>query len=172
MIRILLTLFIFLAPEIYSAPSNQGKTINTWVYYEFLRIEEKEAQKRFAEVEEDYLELIYESTWSSRSFDHAVILKRYGFFLIRQDRAEEGLEFIEWALRKRALEDRDVHNLQYVVGQINASLGNYELALDKLMKWYQVGQARNYDLTPKGIALIGICPVSYTHLTLPTMMSV
>ena len=25
------------------------------------------------------------------------------------------------------------------------------------MKWYQVGQARNYDLTPKGIALIGIC---------------
>ena len=157
MIRILLTLVIFFAPEIYSAPSNQGKTINTWVYYEFLRIEEKEAQKRFAEVEEDYLELIYESTWSSRSFDHAVILKRYGFFLIRQDRAEEGLEFIEWALRKRALEDRDVHNLQYVVGQINASLGNYELALDKLMKWYQVGQARNYDLTPKGIALIGIC---------------
>ena len=25
------------------------------------------------------------------------------------------------------------------------------------MKWYNVGQARNYDLTPKGIALIGIC---------------
>ena len=157
MIKILLIFSLAISPVLFSAPSNAGKTINTWVYYEFLRIEEKEAQKRFDEVEADYLELIYENTWSSRSFDHAVILKKYGFFLIRQDRAEEGLEFIEWALRKRALEDRDIHNLQYVVGQINASFGNYELALEKLMKWYEVGNARNYDLTPKGIALIGIC---------------
>ena len=142
MIKFLFLLSLIFSSNIFSAPSNAGKTINTWVYYEFLRIEEKEAQKRFAEVEEDYLELIYENTWSSRSFDHAVILKKYGFFLIRQDRAVEGLEFIEWALRKRALEDRDIHNLQYVVGKINASLGNYELALEKLLKWYEVGQAR------------------------------
>ena len=141
----------------FSAPSNSAKTIETWVYYELLRIEEKESQKRYEEVEEDYRELIYESGWSSRSFDHAVILKKYGFFLIQRDRAEEGLEYIEWALRKRALEDRDAHNLEYVVGQINASFGNYEKALKKLLAWYDLGERRNWDLTPKGIALIGIC---------------
>ena len=155
--KIFLFLVLLTSPLAYSAPSNTAQTINTWVYYEFLRIEEKEAQKRYAEVEADYLELIYENTWSSRSFDHAVILKRYGFFLITQDRPEEGLEFIEWALRKRALEDRDEHNLQYVIGQINASLGNYEYGLEKLLGWYKLGKARNYDLSPKGIALIGIC---------------
>ena len=140
-----------------AAPSNSAKTIETWVYYELLRIEEKESQKRYDEVEADYRELIYESGWSSRSFDHAVILKKYGFFLIQRDRAEEGLEYIEWALRKRALEDRDAHNLEYVVGQINASFGNYEKALTKLLGWYDLGERRNWDLTPKGIALIGIC---------------
>ena len=83
MIKVLLIFILIFAQGVFSAPSNAGKTINTWVYYEFLRIEEKEAQKRFAEVEEDYLELIYESTWSSRSFDHAVILKKYQYYCLR-----------------------------------------------------------------------------------------
>ncbi len=143
--------------DTFSAPSNAAKALESWVYYALLRIDEKESQKRYAEVEEDYRELIYQSGWSTRSFDHAIILKKYGFFLIQRDRAEEGLEFIDWALRKRALEDRDAHNLEYVVGQINASLGNYEKALEMLLGWYDLGQRRNYDISPKGIALIGIC---------------
>ena len=52
MIKFLFLLSLIFSSNIFSAPSNAGKTINTWVYYEFLRIEEKEAQKRFAEVEE------------------------------------------------------------------------------------------------------------------------
>ena len=50
MTKLLLIFSIVFAPIIFSAPSNAGKTINTWVYYEFLRIEEKEAQKRFADI--------------------------------------------------------------------------------------------------------------------------
>ena len=86
--------------DTFSAPSNAAKALESWVYYALLRIDEKESQKRYAEVEEDYRELIYQSGWSTRSFDHAIILKKYGFFLIQRDRAEEGLEFIDWALRK------------------------------------------------------------------------
>ena len=56
MIKVLLIFILIFAQGVFSAPSNAGKTINTWVYYEFLRIEEKEAQKRFAEVEEGTLE--------------------------------------------------------------------------------------------------------------------
>ena len=60
-------------------------------------------------------------------------------------------------MRKQALEARDAHNVQYVVAQISASLGEYEKALDYLLDWYRVGVNRRFDLTPKGIALIGIC---------------
>ena len=45
MIKFLFLLSLIFSSNIFSAPSNAGKTINTWVYYEFLRIEEKEAQK-------------------------------------------------------------------------------------------------------------------------------
>jgi tetratricopeptide (TPR) repeat protein len=140
----------------YAAPSNNENTISGWVYYEFLSIEDKLEQGRYAEVEADYLDLL-DNTWSSRSFDHAVILKKYGFYLVSRDRVPEGLRHLQWSLRKQALEARDAHNVQYVVAQISASLGEYEKALDYLLDWYRVGVNRRFDLTPKGIALIGIC---------------
>ena len=139
-----------------AAPSNNENTISGWVYYEFLSIEDKLEQGRYAEVEADYLDLL-DNTWSSRSFDHAVILKKYGFYLVSRDRVPEGLRHLQWSLRKQALEARDAHNVQYVVAQISASLGEYEKALDYLLDWYRVGVNRRFDLTPKGIALIGIC---------------
>ena len=140
----------------YAAPSNNENTISGWVYYEFLSIEDKLEQGRYAEVEADYLDLL-DNTWSSRSFDHAVILKKYGFYLVSRDRVPEGLRHLQWSLRKQALEPRDAHNVHYVVAQISASLGEYEKALDYLLDWYRVGVNRRFDLTPKGIALIGIC---------------
>ena len=147
---------LFSISYIDAAPSNNENTISGWVYYEFLSIEDKLEQGRYAEVEADYLDLL-DNTWSSRSFDHAVILKKYGFYLVSRDRVPEGLRHLQWSLRKQALEARDAHNVQYVVAQISASLGEYEKALDYLLDWYRVGVNRRFDLTPKGIALIGIC---------------
>ena len=154
--NILLTFIILSSSFIYSAPSNSENTISGWVYYDLLSIEDKMQQGRYAEVEADYKDML-DNTWSSRSFDHAVILKKYGFFLISQDRVLEGLGYLQWSLRKKALEPRDSHNIQYVVAQVNASLGKYEEALDYLLEWYKIGKNRRFDLTPKGIALIGIC---------------
>ena len=135
---------------------NRNNTLKSWVYYELLSIDAKIAEGRFAEAEEDYLEMVNEY-WPSRSFDHAIILKNYGFFLIQQDRPDEGLKFLEWSLRKRALEDRDEHHLYYVISQIIASNGDYQKALNYLLDWYDKGKRRNYELTPKGVALIAIC---------------
>ena len=154
--NILLTFILLSSSFIYSAPSNNENTISGWVYYDLLSIEDKMQQGRYAEVEADYKDML-DNTWSSRSFDHAVILKKYGFFLISQDRVLEGLGYLQWSLRKKALEPRDSHNIQYVVAQVNASLGKYEEALDYLLEWYKIGKNRRFDLTPKGIALIGIC---------------
>ena len=154
--NILLTFIILSSSFIYSAPSNSENTISGWVYYDLLSIEDKMQQGRYAEVEADYKDML-DNTWSSRSFDHAVIVKKYGFFLISQDRVLEGLGYLQWSLRKKALEPRDSHNIQYVVAQVNASLGKYEEALDYLLEWYKIGKNRRFDLTPKGIALIGIC---------------
>ncbi len=147
---------LFTTSILHAAPSNSENTISGWVYYDFLSIEDKMEQGRYAEVEADYLDLL-DNTWSSRSFDHAVILKKYGFFLVSQDRVPEGLKHLQWSLRKQALEPRDEHNVKYVVAQISASLGQYEEALEYLLDWYKVGKNRRFDLTPKGIALIGIC---------------
>ena len=135
---------------------NRNNTLKSWVYYELLSIDAKIAEGRFAEAEEDYLEMVNEY-WPSKSFDHAIILKNYGFFLIQQDRPDEGLKFLEWSLRKRALEDRDEHHLYYVISQIIASNGDYQKALNYLLDWYDKGKRRNYELTPKGVALIAIC---------------
>ena len=154
--NILLTFILLSSSFIYSAPSNNENTISGWVYYDLLSIEDKMQQGRYAEVEADYKDML-DNTWSSRSFDHAVILKKYGFFLISQDRVLEGLGYLQWSLRKKALEPRDAHNIQYVVAQVSASLGKYEEALDYLLEWYKIGKNRKFDLTPKGIALIGIC---------------
>ncbi len=154
--NILLTFILLSSSFIHSAPSNNENTISGWVYYDLLSIEDKMEQGRYAEVEADYKDML-DNTWSSRSFDHAVILKKYGFFLISQDRVLEGLGYLQWSLRKKALEPRDAHNIQYVVAQVSASLGKYEEALDYLLDWYKIGKSRKFDLTPKGIALIGIC---------------
>ena len=61
---------------------NRNNTLKSWVYYELLSIDAKIAEGRFAEAEEDYLEMVNEY-WPSKSFDHAIILKNYGFFLIQ-----------------------------------------------------------------------------------------
>tara|TARA_B100000795_G_scaffold65884_1_gene44965 strand:+ start:10078 stop:11298 length:1221 start_codon:yes stop_codon:yes gene_type:complete len=154
--HLLLLSLLFSLGIAHTAPSNNETTISGWVYYDFLGIDDKLEQGRYAEVDADYLDLL-DNSWSSRSFDHAVILKRYGFFLVSQDRVPEGLKHLQWSLRKKALEDRDAHNVKYVVAQISASLGKYEEALEYLLDWYKVGKKRRFDLTPKGIALIGIC---------------
>ena len=83
-----------------TAPSNSENTISGWVYYDFLSIEDKLEQGRYAEVEADYKDLL-DNTWSSRSFDHAVILKKYGFFLVSRDRVPEGLKYLQWSLESK-----------------------------------------------------------------------
>ena len=92
----LFILLLFSASFINAAPSNNENTISGWVYYDFLSIEDKLAQGRYAEVDADYLELINDNSWSSRSFDHAVILKKYGFFLVSMDRVPEGLKHLQF----------------------------------------------------------------------------
>ena len=40
--------------------------------------------------------------------------------------SKESLKFLEWSLRKRALEDRDEHHFYYVISQIIASNGDFQ----------------------------------------------
>jgi hypothetical protein len=51
----LLFLSLFFTTSIlHAAPSNSANTISGWVYYDFLSIEDKMEQGRYAEVEADY----------------------------------------------------------------------------------------------------------------------
>ena len=95
---------------------NRNNTLKSWVYYELLSIDAKIAEGRFAEAEEDYLEMVNEY-WPSKSFDHAIILKNYGFFLIQQDRPDEGLKFLEWLTSKKAQKIYSEINYEYPVNK-------------------------------------------------------
>ena len=117
-------------------------------------------ENRNVEVEADLLDLL-DDDFESRSYNHAVLLKKYAFFLITQDRTDEGLLYLKAALKKRALEAIDTHNIMYVIAQITASQGNYQEAIDYLLEWMELGNNRKFALNPRGIALIGI---SYAQL--------
>jgi len=157
--NLLFTLILISSVFVYAVPQS-GNTLSTYYYYELIKLDKKMLENRYEEVEADFLDLLNDE-FESRSYNHAVILKKYAFFLITQDRADEGLSFLKAALNKRALEAIDTHNIMYVIAQISASKGNYQEAIDYLLEWKELGTNRRFPLNPKGIALIGI---SYAQL--------
>ena len=78
---------------------NQNNTLKSWVYYELLIIDAKKPEEGLLKLKKIILRWLM-NTGPSKSFDHAIILKNYGFFLIQQDRPDEGLKFLEWSLKK------------------------------------------------------------------------
>ena len=67
----LLFLSLFFTTSIlHAAPSNSANTISGWVYYDFLSIEDKMEQGRYAEVEADYLDLLDNTC----HLDHLIML--------------------------------------------------------------------------------------------------
>lgn len=158
--NILYILIFISSASLYAVPQSSNNTLSTYYYYELIKIDKKLMEGRYVEVEASLLDLL-DDNFESRSYNHAVILKKYAFFLITQDRADEGLSFLKAALNKRALEAIDTHNITYVIAQITASKGNYTEAIDYLLEWKELGINRRFPLNPKGIALIGI---SYAQL--------
>ena len=156
-----LFILIFTASAlVYAVPQSSSPTLSTYYYYELIKIDKKMLENRNVEVEADLLDLL-DDDFESRSYNHAVLLKKYAFFLITQDRTDEGLLYLKAALKKRALEAIDTHNIMYVIAQITASQGNYQEAIDYLLEWMELGNNRKFALNPRGIALIGI---SYAQL--------
>ena len=156
-----LFILIFTASAlVYAVPQSSSPTLSTYYYYELIKIDKKMLENRNEEVEADLLDLL-DDDFESRSYNHAVLLKKYAFFLITQDRTDEGLLYLKAALKKRALEAIDTHNIMYVIAQITASQGNYQEAIDYLLEWMELGNNRKFALNPRGIALIGI---SYAQL--------
>ena len=156
----LFILILVSSVAVYAVPQSSNNTLSTSYYYELIKIDKKMLENRNEEVEADFIDLL-DDDFESRAYNHAVILKKYAFFLISQDRADEGLSFLKAALKKRALEAIDTHNIIYIIAQITASQGNYQEAIDYLLEWMELGNNRRFPLNPKGIALIGI---SYAQL--------
>jgi tetratricopeptide (TPR) repeat protein len=156
----LLILILISSALAYAVPQSSSPTLSTYYYYELIKIDKKMLENRNEEVEADLLDLL-DDDFESRSYNHAVLLKKYAFFLITQDRTDEGLLYLKAALKKRALEAIDTHNIMYVIAQITASQGNYQEAIDYLLEWMELGNNRKFPLNPRGIALIGI---SYAQL--------
>ena len=66
-------------------------TITEFVYYELLRFD-KSFQDGNLNKAEDILINLIEQDWRRDSYDKAVIARTFGFYLIQQERYDEGFE--------------------------------------------------------------------------------
>ena len=92
--------------------------------------------------------------WSSRSYDHFVILRTYAYFLISYDRNEEALQYLRRASLKRDMPPYDMFELNFTLGQVYYVNGDRENAKKTLLKWVAIGEKNDLDLKPEGYAIL------------------
>ena len=87
--KLVLTTFLIIFLSFYS--KSDAPTLNQWVYYELVRFDTRFEQGDLKEAEEILFGL-YEQNWRRDSYDKAVIARTFGFYLIQQERYDEGFE--------------------------------------------------------------------------------
>ena len=87
--KLVLTTFLIIFLSFYS--KGDAPTLNQWVYYELVRFDTRFEQGDLKEAEEILFGL-YEQNWRRDSYDKAVIARTFGFYLIQQERYDEGFE--------------------------------------------------------------------------------
>jgi hypothetical protein len=75
----LLILILISSAFAYAVPQSSSPTLSTYYYYELIKIDKKMLENRNEEVEADLLDLL-DDDFESRSYNHAVLLKKYAFF--------------------------------------------------------------------------------------------
>ena len=145
--------FLFLILIVSFNVSAAEQAITQWVYNTLER-----AQANLDKGNVEAAERIYydysNDTWSSRSYDHFVILRTYAYFLLSFDRNEEALRYLKQASLKRDMPPYDIFELNFTLGQVYYVTGDRENAKKTLLKWVEIGEKNKLDLKPEGYAIL------------------
>ena len=136
--------FLFLILIVSFNVSAAEQAITQWVYNTLER-----AQANLDKGNVEAAERIYydysNDTWSSRSYDHFVILRTYAYFLLSFDRNEEALRYLKQASLKRDMPPYDIFELNFTLGQVYYVTGDRENAKKTLLKWVEIGEKEMKD---------------------------
>ena len=138
---------------ILSVTLHSQEAIQQWVYNTLERAQLNVDKGNLEAAEKIYYDYAT-STYSSKSYDHFVILRTYGYFLLQQDRNEEALKYLKLADQKRKMPPMDVFNLKFILGQIYYVEGQKEEAKKSFLEWIQIGEDNEFDLRPEGYATL------------------
>ena len=125
--------------------SAADQAITQWVYNTLERAQANLDKGNLEAAERIYYDYAND-TWSSRSYDHFVILRTYAYFLISYDRNEEALKYLKQASLKRDMPPYDIFELNFTLGQVYYVNGDRENAKKTLLKWVEIGEKNKLDL--------------------------
>ena len=93
------------------------QAITQWVYNTLERAQANLDKGNLEAAERIYYDYAND-TWSSRSYDHFVILRTYAYFLLSYDRNDEALRYLKQASLKRDMPPYDIFELTFTLGQV------------------------------------------------------
>ena len=140
MIKRLLLLFLVSSFHVYS----EEQAITQWVYNTLERAQANIDKGNLEAAEKIYYDYSNDS-WSSKSYDHFVILRTYAYFLISVDRNVEALRYLKQASIKRDMPPYDIFELHFTLGQIYYVTDDRENAKKTLLKWVAIGDKNKLD---------------------------
>ena len=103
------------------------QAITQWVYNTLERAQANLDKGNLEAAERIYYDYAND-TWSSRSYDHFVILRTYAYFLLSYDRNDEALRYLKQASLKRDMPPYDIFELHFTLGQVYYVTGDRENA--------------------------------------------
>ena len=155
--KILLTTLVVISTALpFGLYASQDNTLQQWVYTLLMRVESYLEKENYERAEEELKEYA-DRDWSRTSYDHAVILRTYAYFLFNQKRYAEGIPYLEKALSKKAFTDLEKHMIRYSLGQIQVVLEDYDAAILTLEEWVKEGEENEFPIAPQGRALLATC---------------
>lgn len=140
----------------FGVHASQDNTLQQWVYTLLMRVESHLEKENYERAEEELKEYA-DRDWSRTSYDHAVILRTYAYFLFNQKRYAEGIPYLEKAINKKAFTDLEKHMIRYSLGQIQVVLEDYDSAILTLEEWVKDGEENDFPIAPQGRALLATC---------------
>ena len=146
---------VILFTVILSVNVQSQEAIQQWVYNTLERAQLNVDKGNLEAAEKIYYDYAT-STYSSKSYDHFVILRTYGYFLLQQDRNEEALKYLKLADQKRKMPPMDVFNLKFILGQIYYTEGQKEQAKKFLGELGNPYDVSTKDTSGKQSVLFGI----------------
>jgi tetratricopeptide (TPR) repeat protein len=144
---------LFICAFLVSTFTYSQEAIQQYVYNLLERAQTNIDKGNLEQADKIYRDYVNRS-YSSTSYDHFVVLRTYGYFLLTQDKNKEALIYLKKADAKRRMPPYDVFILKFTLGQVLYVDGQRDAAKKSFLEWIKIGTENNFDLRPEGYATL------------------